>query len=152
MNQKGSREGLNRSNFSEPPASANSAPTYAGIENRRKLLWCTWGLGGGFLLISALIACINLNARAPEGFGVFGTFWASGWAASHHLNPYAEYPLTLKVHPFADSPLVVTDLNLSPPALTFFSDMGPFQSRPRSKDLDISLSSDFPCQQRPPAQ
>src|ERR1700741_1670498 len=71
INQKGSREGLNRSNFSEPPASANSAPTYAGIENRRKLLWCTWGLGGVFLLISALIACINLNARAPEGFGVF---------------------------------------------------------------------------------
>src|ERR1700746_1780790 len=120
MNQKGSREGLNRSNFSEPPASANSAPTYAGIENRRKLLWCTWGLGGVFLLISALIACINLNARAPEGFGVFGTFWASGWAASHHLNPYAEYPLTLKVHPIADSPLVVTDLNLSPPALLPF--------------------------------
>jgi hypothetical protein len=50
--------------------------------------------------------------------GVFGTFWASGWAARHNHNPFLEYPpLTWRPHAFGhDGPLVL-DLNLNPPAV-----------------------------------
>jgi len=89
-----------------------------GCSDRRSLLlWCTWSLGGLFLIIAAVLNLRGANATAKGNFKVFGTFWASGWASAHHLNPYTAYPLTF--HPLANNPAIV-DLNLSPPALLPF--------------------------------
>lgn len=87
--------------------------------NRRALLWCTWALGSLFLVAGAVVSFHTLNLRSQEQLGVFGSFWASGQAASHHLNPYGVYPLTYKLRPFHNGQLVA-DLDLSPPALLPF--------------------------------
>lgn len=51
---------------------------------------------------------------ATDSFRVFGSFWASGYAAGHHLDPYIAYPLTWKF-PLAGYASLVPDLNLNPP-------------------------------------
>lgn len=61
------------------------------------------------------IELLNLNYYP---YRVFGSFYASGWAASHGLNPYGVYPLTWEFHPdtFQHLPLF-HDVNLSPPCM-----------------------------------
>lgn len=101
-------------------SSAHAAANHDGVPDRRGLLlWCTWGLGGIFLVVAAVLNLRGSNATGNGNLRVFGTFWASGWAAAHHLNPYAVYPLTFRLHPFSNN-RVITDLNLSPPALLPF--------------------------------
>lgn len=60
-----------------------------------------------------------LTSPETNHLRVFGSFWASGWAAAHHLNPYLAYPLTWRVPIIGPQQHVsrITDLNLSPPAL-----------------------------------
>ncbi len=61
------------------------------------------------------IELLNLNYYP---YRVLGSFHASGWAASHGLNPYGVYPLTWEFHPdtFQQLPLF-HDVNLSPPCM-----------------------------------
>jgi Glycosyltransferase family 87 len=44
------------------------------------------------------------------------SFWVSGWAANHHLNPYAVYPSQWHFKPIPNGPEIY-DVNLSPPCL-----------------------------------
>jgi alpha-1,2-mannosyltransferase len=71
---------------------------------------------------------LNLNYYP---YRVLGSFHASGWAASHGLNPYGIYPLTWRFHPdvFQQLPLFY-DVNLSPPCmLPLFSLLARFPIR-----------------------
>ena len=61
------------------------------------------------------IELLNLNYYP---YRVLGSFYASGWAASHGLNPYGVYPLTWEFHPDAFQHLpLFHDVNLSPPCM-----------------------------------
>lgn len=65
----------------------------------------------GFLLFYFLQAPVAKNS-------VFGTYWASGRAASMGLNPFATYPTTFRAnYSNYDGPSAAPDLNLSPPVL-----------------------------------
>jgi hypothetical protein len=81
---------------------------------------------GSFLLASALLIWLlfhhwsHMTHPKPDDqpTGVVGTFWASGWAVRHSLNPYVEYPpLTWKPHAFGKTGPSVLDLNLNPPSM-----------------------------------
>jgi hypothetical protein len=82
----------------------------------RESIWWTFAAGSAVLLSAALIFANLLNTHAPDGLKVYGSFWASGWAAAHHQNPYAAYALTW-IFQLPGHPGNVVDLNLSPPAL-----------------------------------
>ena len=56
-------------------------------------------------------------AHPVQPYGVVGTFWASGVAVRHGLNPHAEYPQTWRPHAFTKDGPVILDVNLNPPAL-----------------------------------
>ena len=85
-------------------------------EEGRLGIWLTFAGASVVLLIAAILYMPLFNPQAQYGYKVFGSFWASGWAAAHHLNPYAIYPLTWIFH-LPGHPGTVVDLNLSPPAL-----------------------------------
>ncbi|WP_164707953.1 glycosyltransferase family 87 protein [Paraburkholderia phosphatilytica] len=68
-------------------------------------------IGCVYVLIAAAAFCLALKPDKHIGFNDFGSFWESGRAASHGLDPYAKYPLTWE---FADS---AADLNLNPPTV-----------------------------------
>lgn len=88
---------------------------------RREGVWWTFAAASAVLTTAAVLYMNELNTRAELGLRVFGSFWASGWAASHHQNPYAIYPLTWMIQ-LPGRPGTIADLNLSPPALLpFFS-------------------------------
>jgi hypothetical protein len=82
----------------------------------RGSIWWTFAGASVLLLVSAMVYAPMLKTSAPDGLRVFGSFWASGWAAAHHQNPYAAYPLTWIFH-LPGHPGNVVDLNLSPPAM-----------------------------------
>jgi hypothetical protein len=83
---------------------------------RREGVWLTFAGASAVLLMAASVYAASLHTGAPDGLKVFGSFWASGWAAAHGQNPYAAYPLTwIFVLPGRAGNVV--DLNLSPPAL-----------------------------------
>ena len=88
----------------------------ARATRRRENIWWTYAAASAVVLAAALVYTTFLNTSAPDGLKVFGSFWASGWAAAHHLNPYAVYPLTW-IFKLPGHPGKVVDLNLSPPAL-----------------------------------
>jgi hypothetical protein len=104
-----------------PGQPGNSAlPGKAGRRSavRRLSLWVVFWL-------AAIILCActakdmgfpRLVGSPPGGLKVFGSFWASGWAASHGFNPYAKYPLTYITDPYPHYGRI-TDLNLNPPAI-----------------------------------
>ena len=48
---------------------------------------------------------------------MFSSYWASGDAANHHLNPYAPQPLTWIIRIKGEEAHPITDLNLNPPFL-----------------------------------
>jgi hypothetical protein len=69
---------------------------------------------GVLLCACGLLVAILLYTIKP----VFGTYWASGTAAAHGVNPYDANPLTPRSHFFAlGQNHTVTDLNLNPPIL-----------------------------------
>jgi hypothetical protein len=81
---------------------------------RRPGVWWTYAAASVVLLGAAFAYLPSFGPHAQYGYKVLGSFWASGWAAAHGLNPYEVYPLTWTFH--LDGHPVV-DLNLSPPAL-----------------------------------
>ena len=91
----------------------------AGRGRPRESIWWTFAGASALLLMAAAVYGMALHTGAPDGLKVFGSFWASGWAAVHGQNPYAVYPLTWIFH-LPGRPGNVVDLNLSPPALLPF--------------------------------
>lgn len=87
---------------------------FDGAVNRR-VRWGTFGVAAILLTMGSLMALTSLTGRTPRHFRVFGTFWASGYAASHHLNPYGPYGLSYRFEDLATHTHV--SLNLSPPPL-----------------------------------
>lgn len=69
---------------------------------------------GCFVLLMFVLSLLQHNWT---NYRVFGSYWASGVAATHGLNPYAAYPLTLRFHPSAHDPRTIFDCNLNPPFL-----------------------------------
>ncbi|MGC2618401.1 MAG: glycosyltransferase family 87 protein [Acidobacteriaceae bacterium] len=92
-----------------PGQAVNPAPV-------RESIWWTFAGASALMIVSAIVYASMLKTSAPDGLRVFGSFWASGWAAAHHQNPYATYPLTWVFH-LPGHPGKVVDLNLSPPAM-----------------------------------
>jgi Glycosyltransferase family 87 len=75
--------------------------------------WPWFGLASCIILAATIFkGSVGLDPAIPPKLRVFGSFWASGWAASHGLNPFALYSLS----PETIVPGVF-DINLSPPAL-----------------------------------
>jgi hypothetical protein len=88
-------------------------------QRRREGVWLTFAAASAVLVMAAGVYGMSLHTGTPDGLKVFGSFWASGWAAAHGQNPYAVYPLTWVFH-LPGRPGNVVDLNLSPPALLPF--------------------------------
>lgn len=90
-------------------STATVVPVSAAKE-RAILAWVIY-TAGCIILLSLLMW------RFPPD-GVFGTYWASGNAANHHLNPYAAYPETFRFD-FSrfGGPDSLPDLNLNPPCV-----------------------------------
>jgi hypothetical protein len=86
--------------------------------NRTLNLWFTFLTASTFLCGYAGHSAIELLNLNYYPYRVLGSFYASGWAASHGLNPYGVYPLTWEFHPdtFQRLPLF-HDVNLSPPCM-----------------------------------
>lgn len=86
--------------------------------------WGSWAVAAA-LLIWFMTTHVRFIAHPKsdgihpvQPYGVIGTFWASGWAAHHGLNPYIEYPpLTWSPHAFGKTGPIVLDLNLNPPSM-----------------------------------
>ena len=93
-------------------AAAEPADSHAAAPHRR--VWWTFVGAAAILTFAAVSFLPGLNTAGRYGLKVYGSFWASGWAARNHLNPYGTYPLTW-VFPFQSHKVV--DLNLSPPAM-----------------------------------
>jgi hypothetical protein len=86
---------------------------------KRMAPWGSFVLASGLLLWLLANHWSSMTHPRPntQPFGIFGTFWASGWAVRHHLNPYLEYPpFTWKPHAFGKNGPYVLDLNLNPPS------------------------------------
>jgi hypothetical protein len=87
---------------------------------KRMAPWGSFVLASGLLLLLLAQHWSQITHPKPNSqpYGVFGTFWASGWAVRHNLNPYLEYPpLTWKPHAFGKNGPPVLDLNLNPPSM-----------------------------------
>lgn len=82
----------------------------------RASVWWVWAAASATLLIRSIQDMLALNTAGPKRLQVFGTFWASGWAANHGLNPYAIYPLTW-VFDLPHGLGKMLDLNLNPPVM-----------------------------------
>jgi hypothetical protein len=80
---------------------------------QQRSVWLWFCLGSLIVAFTAIFQDqIGLSLSTGPMLRVFGSFWASGWAADHGLNPFATYRLT------APSALPgLFDVNLSPPAL-----------------------------------
>ena len=80
--------------------------------------WFTFAMSAAVLCGFALFCMRDLARAEDQTYKLIGSFYASGWAAAHHLNPYALYPLTWQF-PVQSShgPIVIHDVNLSPPAM-----------------------------------
>jgi hypothetical protein len=71
---------------------------------------------GALVIVIAVAADIVLVGSAH--FNTFGTYWASGRAISHGLNPYAVYPSTGRMHLLAlGNWQNILDVNLNPPCM-----------------------------------
>lgn len=77
--------------------------------NRRLFVLCVAATA-----VLALAAVFFIDAADADGLKVFGSYWASGWAASHGLDPYAAQPHTW-IYEIGGQRIV--DLNLNPPVL-----------------------------------
>lgn len=79
---------------------------------RLLILWVCYAAG---CIILTFIVLLFLQKRDT---GAFGTYWGSGNAAIHGLNPYGVYPTTWRsdYRPFG-GPSSMPDLNLNPPCV-----------------------------------
>jgi Glycosyltransferase family 87 len=102
------------------PAGVSTRPAARTVARpHTETLWLVFAIAASFLLLFSVWDLSILRTGAPEGLRVFGSYWASGWAAAHHLNPYAIYPLTFTTPPVGHYGRIL-DLNLNPPALLPF--------------------------------
>jgi len=84
----------------------------------------------------------SLAPRGPGKYAVFGTYWESGRAAIHGLNPYAAYPETGRVDYSSFGGHAATpDVNLNPPTLLPYFQLLAHLSIPRFITLQIIISS-----------
>jgi len=107
--------------------------TAPGLASRNHALnlWFTFIAASTLLCGYAAYATIGLLDLRYYPYRVLGSFYASGWAASHGLNPYGVYPLTWHFRPDLLQRLpVIHDVNLSPPCmLPLFSLLARFPIR-----------------------
>ena len=71
-------------------------------------------------LLAGVYAANSLLIGHDDPNGLIGTFWVSGWAQNHHLNPYAVYPLTRHSYVRLNNDggsFLFNDINLSPPCM-----------------------------------
>ena len=62
--------------------------------------------------------CVHNVLHSPAQVdNVFSSYWSSGDAANHHLNPYTPQPTTLVVYVKGEEAHPIVDLNLNPPLL-----------------------------------
>lgn len=78
--------------------------------------WSVFAVASVLLLKYTQLAVRSLISSGAQLYRVFGSYRASGWAAMHHLDPYAVYPLTWRFQPLPDGPIIY-DRNLSPPCM-----------------------------------
>jgi len=72
----------------------------------------------GWIVLLGTVFIFALAPRGPGKYAVYGTYWESGNAAIHGLNPYAAYPETGKVdYSFYGGHAATPDFNLNPPIL-----------------------------------
>lgn len=76
--------------------------------------WAAYAIGLALLIAIAIFA--NGQFHQSDNYRVIGSFWASGDAANHHLNPYAVQPRTSRL-PIKQLNVEVDDGNLNPPVL-----------------------------------
>jgi hypothetical protein len=83
------------------------------VRSSRSIAWAVYFAG---CLIVALLV-VYFVQTIPRS-RLCNTYWASGWAASRGLNPYAAYPETFRsnLSPFG-GPASTPDFNLNPPCL-----------------------------------
>jgi hypothetical protein len=85
--------------------------------NHNNTPWGTFGICAVLLTMGAILALASFSRADPQHLRVFGTFWVSGWAASHHLNPYAVYDRSYRFEDTLHHLRTHVSLNLSPPPL-----------------------------------
>jgi hypothetical protein len=105
------------------PRTETAAAARNGIPGLNRMTASTRARCSMFALAATMLAFWTtsawraLDGHSPEHLRIFGSFWASGWALTHQLNPYAAYPQTWHYVLIGKHPLTIFDLNLSPPAL-----------------------------------
>lgn len=73
----------------------------------------SWAVLFATCLVMALLLFFFLRAGKET---IFDTFWASGAALLHGMNPYAAYPLAIQSHlQMPGAPQIAGDINLNPP-------------------------------------
>jgi alpha-1,2-mannosyltransferase len=102
--------------------------------------WFCFGVATLLLLWRTVVYLLDLLNPANM-YRAFGSFRISGWAASHHLNPFAIYPETYRTFPYLHGlGPIHYDVNLQPPILLpLFQILGHFG--PRSGVIVYTLLS-----------
>lgn len=92
--------------------------------SRRLAAALSTGPHRGTLLVASLIligftliAVVDFSHSTNISLGAFGSFWESGHALSHHLDPYAVYPRTPFFYDAFYTHRRQVSLNLTPPPL-----------------------------------
>lgn len=85
----------------------------APVRKRQPADPISWAVLFATCLVMALVLFFFLRAGKET---IFDTFWASGAALLHGMNPYAAYPLTIQSHvQMPGAPQIAGDINLNPP-------------------------------------
>jgi hypothetical protein len=103
----------------ERKATDGGQPAVSAVRRTRESIWLVFGAASAVLLVIALLKAAAFGGNAPGHLRVFGSFWASGWAAAHGQNPFGVYPLTWAFHDPHHAGLIV-DRNLNPPSMLPF--------------------------------
>lgn len=89
------------------------AQTQASTLKRRPANSILWAVLFASCLVMGLVLFFFVRAGKES---IFDTFWASGAALLHGMNPYAAYPLTIQSHlQMPGAPQIAGDINLNPP-------------------------------------
>jgi hypothetical protein len=112
-----SRE-LYRRGAGDRPIHEQSKPTVLAAGRPGPGAWLAFAIATLLLCGYAVFAVRTLLNDPQQPYKILGSFYASGFALSHHLNPYGVYPTTWRFHPYGLSTVpVVDDINLSPPCM-----------------------------------
>jgi hypothetical protein len=91
------------------------------VTRQRAMIWACYA---GACVILFTVSLSFLQKQPAAGYRPFGTYWASGRAAVHGLNPFAQYPETF-ISKVPSEPRGLADLNLNPPCtIPFFQLLG----------------------------